>query len=307
MLRPIAGLVDGKDDDVLYAQIEDNPQPSARAELEAQLLREAADRLDTLRQRIGEHLATPPTGRADGRPPVPPGRRPAPGADPGRGTRTGPTAAGRDRAGGHLHRQPGHGPSRPAQADRRGAAGRRAGPWHLRAGASPADRVGPGDAARPLGYQRRRRRAANGPGPAVIDHDPPPSVAARLGIGPAARRRRVRSVDGEPHLLVDDYFPAQLAHGTPLADSHDVADLAAVLAGLGHTRMRYRDEIRTRMPTRTEIQTLRLPPATAVLEHTRIGHPADGGHAVHLTVTIIPGDRHVITIDVPAAATPDPW
>jgi hypothetical protein len=59
LLRFIAGHVDGIDDAHLFEAIEDNPRLAARAELEAQLLREAADRLDTLHDRIGAHLDAP--------------------------------------------------------------------------------------------------------------------------------------------------------------------------------------------------------------------------------------------------------
>jgi DNA-binding GntR family transcriptional regulator len=129
----------------------------------------------------------------------------------------------------------------------------------------------------------------------------PPGVAAALsladGAGEVVRRRRIRSVDGEPYLLVDDYFPTELADGTPLAQPHDVVDLGAALAAVGLPVMRYRDELRVRAPARTEIQALRLPPGTAVLERTRTGRPDAGDPAVHVAVTVVPGDRHVLTFD----------
>lgn len=128
----------------------------------------------------------------------------------------------------------------------------------------------------------------------------PPSVAAVLGradgVGEVVRRRRIRSVDGEPYLLIDDYFPADLADGTPLAAPDDVVDLGDAFTAVGLTALRYRDELRVRAPARTEIQALRLPPATAVLERIRTGQP-DTGPAVHVAITIVPGDRHVLTFD----------
>jgi hypothetical protein len=42
-----------------HEQLEDKPHLAARAGLEAQLLREAADRLGMLHTRIAEHLAGP--------------------------------------------------------------------------------------------------------------------------------------------------------------------------------------------------------------------------------------------------------
>jgi hypothetical protein len=57
MLTFAAGNLDGDEDASLFEAIEDDPQLAERARLEAQLLREAAARLATLRARIGRHLA----------------------------------------------------------------------------------------------------------------------------------------------------------------------------------------------------------------------------------------------------------
>jgi DNA-binding GntR family transcriptional regulator len=128
---------------------------------------------------------------------------------------------------------------------------------------------------------------------------PPPGVAERLGVELADTvvcRRRVHSVDGLPHLLADSYLPAGLVHGTALARPDDVR-AGDVLAGLGATETRH--EMAVRAPSRAEIQALRLPAATAVLEHTSTAHTA-GGQAVQVTVTIVPGDRNVVAYDVAA-------
>ena len=64
MLHFVAGSIDGQEDAALYEEvIEDNPHLAARAELEAQLLREAAARLDTLRSHIDEQLGAPGESR----------------------------------------------------------------------------------------------------------------------------------------------------------------------------------------------------------------------------------------------------
>lgn len=132
---------------------------------------------------------------------------------------------------------------------------------------------------------------------------PPAPIADRLGLDPVAGiavlRRRVRSVDDDPYLMADSYFPAELVQGTPLMEPRDVSAPGGVLASLGHVQTRYRDEMVARMPTRAEIQTLRLPPATAVIQHTRTGYDADG-QPLRVMVTVLPGDRHVITYDVRA-------
>jgi hypothetical protein len=57
LLEFVAGNLDGADNASLYEAIEDDPRLAARVELETQLLRDAAERLDELRVRITERLA----------------------------------------------------------------------------------------------------------------------------------------------------------------------------------------------------------------------------------------------------------
>jgi DNA-binding GntR family transcriptional regulator len=132
---------------------------------------------------------------------------------------------------------------------------------------------------------------------------PPPPVADRLGLAPdtgiALLRRRVRSVDREPYLLADSYFPVELVQGTPLMEPRDVSAPGGVLASLGLIQAWYRDEIVPRMPTRREIEMLRLPAATPVAEHMRTGYDKDD-RPLRVMVTILPGERAVSIYDVQA-------
>jgi len=133
--------------------------------------------------------------------------------------------------------------------------------------------------------------------------NPPAPIAERLGLDPvtgiAVLRRRLRSVDHEPYLLADSYFPADLVQGTLLMEPGDVSAPGGVLAASGLIQVRYHDEMTARMPTRAEIQALRLAAGTAVIEHTRTGYDAND-QALRVMVTVLPGDRHVITYDVQA-------
>lgn len=131
---------------------------------------------------------------------------------------------------------------------------------------------------------------------------PPAPIAQRLGVdstGLAVLRHRVRYVDHEPYLLADSYFPVDLVQNTPLMEPRDVSAPGGVLAAAGLIQVRYRDEMTARMPTRAEIDALRLPAATPVIEHIRTGYDTDG-RALRVMVTVLPGDRHVITYDVSA-------
>ncbi len=132
---------------------------------------------------------------------------------------------------------------------------------------------------------------------------PPPSIASRLDLDPdtgvAVLRSRTRYVDHEPYLLSNSYFPTDVARDTPLMEPRDVAAPGGVLAAAGLIQIRYHDEMICRMPTRIETETLRLPAATPVIEHIRTGYDA-GDRPLRVMVTVLPGDRHVLTYDVPA-------
>lgn len=132
---------------------------------------------------------------------------------------------------------------------------------------------------------------------------PPAKVAEQLNMDPVADvavlRRRIRSIDQEPYQLADSYFPVDLVQGTPLMEPRDVAAPGGVLASLGLVQVRYHDEITVRMPTRAEIDRLSLPAATPVAEHMRTGYD-ENDRPLRVMVTILPGDRHVLTYDVSA-------
>ncbi|MEU1402573.1 UTRA domain-containing protein [Streptomyces sp. NPDC005728] len=99
--------------------------------------------------------------------------------------------------------------------------------------------------------------------------------------------------------LSDSYFPEELVRGTPLMLPEDVSAPGGVLASVGLIQVRYRDAISVRMPTRTEIEKLSLPSATPVAVHMRTGYDKND-RPLRVMITILPGDRHVISYDVSA-------
>ncbi|MFJ2794617.1 MULTISPECIES: GntR family transcriptional regulator [unclassified Streptomyces] len=130
--------------------------------------------------------------------------------------------------------------------------------------------------------------------------EPPAHVRECLELpsaGLAVARKRVRYVDNRPYALADSYFPQELVTGTPLMEPRDVSAPGGVLASVGLVQAKYRDEISVRMPTRQEAETLALPAATPVAEHTRTGYDATG-RPLRCMVTILPGDRHKILYEV---------
>jgi GntR family transcriptional regulator len=119
------------------------------------------------------------------------------------------------------------------------------------------------------------------------------SIAAHLAIGQGTEvtvRRRVRTLDGEPHNLATTYYPRLLVSGSAIEGPGDIPQgTIALLGEMGWPQTSSRDEIGTRMPTPAEREQLEVPPGVPVLVHVRVGY--SGGNPVKVTVTIWPGDR----------------
>ena len=112
-------------------------------------------------------------------------------------------------------------------------------------------------------------------------------------------RRRLRTVDGEPHNLNDTYYPMDIAQGTPIALPDDVTQgVIAFMREMGHVQVRYRDELAWRMPSPKESRTLDIPPGVPVLIQARTGYTKE--RPVKVTVTTWPGDRARMIYELPA-------
>jgi GntR family transcriptional regulator len=133
----------------------------------------------------------------------------------------------------------------------------------------------------------------------------PSEVAQRLGVGEGARvcvRRRLFLVDDEPVALCDSYSPAELAEGTALTEPENVEGGAYGLIedSEGPIRRRLRrsiDELASRMPSRVEVQALKLDPGVPVLRILRTVFDADGG-AVEVQDTVAAADKHELRYEV---------
>ncbi|GAA4522818.1 GntR family transcriptional regulator [Actinoallomurus oryzae] len=116
---------------------------------------------------------------------------------------------------------------------------------------------------------------------------------------PVVARRRLRTVDGEPHNLADTYYPLDIAEGTPIMYPDDVAQgVIALMREMGYVQVRYRDELSWRMPTPKEIRTLDIPVGIPVLVQARTGYTKE--RPVKVTVTTWPGDRARMVYELPA-------
>ena len=105
----------------------------------------------------------------------------------------------------------------------------------------------------------------------------PAPVAAVLGTAEVWLRRRRFVLDGKPVLLAVSYFPAALVAGSPVtADDTGPGGVYARLAELGHEPVRFREEIRCRMPSASEAGQLGLGTGTPVVLVCRTAYTADG-------------------------------
>ncbi|MFI5727716.1 GntR family transcriptional regulator [Streptomyces cyaneofuscatus] len=130
--------------------------------------------------------------------------------------------------------------------------------------------------------------------------EPPEEVAKRLRLEPGevvAVRKRVRYLDGEPFNINDGCFPLTLVRDSEIMRPEDIARGAnQVLAELGYRQERTPDELYVRMPTPEQVHRLDLGPGTPVGIHVVTGHTAEG-KPVRVALTVLPGDRHVISYE----------
>jgi GntR family transcriptional regulator len=86
-------------------------------------------------------------------------------------------------------------------------------------------------------------------------------------------RRRVFAVEDRPVQLATSYYPARLVEGSAITqpDTGEGGSYAR-LADLGHKPVRFREELRTRMPREHERQTLKLAQGTPVVEIVRTAY-----------------------------------
>jgi DNA-binding GntR family transcriptional regulator len=105
-------------------------------------------------------------------------------------------------------------------------------------------------------------------------------IAEALGVqeGDAVVvRRRVIRLDDAPVELADSYYPGRVASGTPLAEPRKIKGGAVnLLADLGYTTARLREDITARMPTDHERSELQMADNEPVLVLERVSIGRDG-------------------------------
>ncbi|GAA1687076.1 GntR family transcriptional regulator [Streptomyces yatensis] len=132
---------------------------------------------------------------------------------------------------------------------------------------------------------------------AVTEKEAPSHIAAVLGLGSSDRactRSRRFVLDGKPVLLSTSYFSASLVAGSAITQEDSGAGgVYARLAELGHAPARFREEIRSRMPSATEAQDLRLPGGTPVFLVCRTAFTEDGT-AVEVNEMVLDAGSYIL-------------
>ena len=91
------------------------------------------------------------------------------------------------------------------------------------------------------------------------------------------QRSRRFVLDGKPVLLAVSYLPNKIAKGTPITQENPgPGGIYARLRDLGHAPVRFREDLRARMPIEAETTRLALDQATPVVDIAGIAYSEPG-------------------------------
>jgi len=119
------------------------------------------------------------------------------------------------------------------------------------------------------------------------------SVAEKLEIAagdPVIIRRSQQYLDDAPWMIINSYFPMDIASGTALEQAGKVEQgTNRLLADLGHEQVGFTDEIGARMPDTPEFDYFQPPTGTPVIVVNRTSYSSE--RPIRLTRYIYRGDR----------------
>lgn len=122
-------------------------------------------------------------------------------------------------------------------------------------------------------------------------------VAEALGLrrgDSVVRRRRHYVLDGRPVLMSDSYIPLDLAEGTAIMQP-DTGEggIYNRLKDAGHGPVRFKEEVRVRMPNSRELAVMELGPGTPVACVVRTAFE-EGGRAVEVNEMTLDGGSYIL-------------
>ena len=132
----------------------------------------------------------------------------------------------------------------------------------------------------------------------------PDYIAALLDLPAEDHRVIVRSrryiLDGKPVLVSRSYLSAKLVSGSAIAQPDTgPGGTYARLRDLGHAPVHFREDLRARMPERTETQELELPPGTPIVEIVRTAYE-EGDRVVEVNEMITDASAYIFRYDFAA-------
>lgn len=128
-------------------------------------------------------------------------------------------------------------------------------------------------------------------------------IAAMLGIEAgrtAIRRSRRYAIGPKPVMRAVSHIPSDLAEGTPIADSDTgPGGTYARLKDIGHSPVVFREEVKSRMPTKAEKGWLEIGRGTPVIEIVR--YAADeSGRVVEVNEMVLDSSSYVLEYVIPS-------
>jgi GntR family transcriptional regulator len=116
---------------------------------------------------------------------------------------------------------------------------------------------------------------------AVDRGEPPDHIRVLLDLGDADHevivRRRRFVLDEKPVLLAVSYLPTDIAAGSPIEQENPgTGGIYARLAELGHAPVRFREDLRSRMPEPGESERLSIPAGTPIVDIVRTAYTSSG-------------------------------
>lgn len=134
----------------------------------------------------------------------------------------------------------------------------------------------------------------------VAEVDAPEHIATALQLPEGAkvwRRSRTFVVDEEPVNRAVSYLPSDLVAGSLITQPDTgPGGTYARLAELGHKPVRFREEIRVRMPLPAEVEALQLPPATPVILVARTAVD-ESNRVVEINEMAMNSSRYILEYD----------
>ncbi|MFJ1827450.1 GntR family transcriptional regulator [Streptomyces sp. NPDC088178] len=129
---------------------------------------------------------------------------------------------------------------------------------------------------------------------------PPTQVARTMGLAAGelvCKRARIYTVDDVPVMTAVSYLPVDIVAGSPITQvDTGPGGIYARLADLGHEPKRFREELRSRMPSPEEAASLGMGAGTPVMHIVRTA--ADGsGRIVEVNDMLLDASRFVMEYD----------